>query len=278
MKRTVVLYHANCTDGFTAAWAAFKKLGKRAEYIPVFHQMPVPEGLKGKEIYLLDFTYPKDVTDRLIAANVRVTAIDHHAAMRDVTMSTQGGIFNNDHSGAALAWEFFNPGMPVPMLVRIVEDWDLHRLALPETLPVFDWLDLFEFDFKVFTKLARTLDTAAGLRRAVRQGSILQQYRETLVRSMVANDAYEVQFGEYRVLAVTTRIYHHEVGTALAENRPFGVTWRVGRDGVYVSLRSEGPVDVAVLAGQYGGSGHARAAGFTVPTVEDLPFKPITHA
>ena len=29
---TMVLYHDNCPDGFTAAWAVWKALGDRAEY------------------------------------------------------------------------------------------------------------------------------------------------------------------------------------------------------------------------------------------------------
>ncbi|HUO75354.1 MAG TPA: hypothetical protein VMU12_00320 [Candidatus Paceibacterota bacterium] len=276
MKKTVVLYHADCTDGFTAAWAAHKKLRRSADYIPVFHQMPPPEGLIDKEIYTLDFTYPRKVTERLIADNVRVTSIDHHAIMRDVIVLTRDGVFDNDHSGASLAWTFFNPGQPVPLLVRIVEDWDLNRLILPETLPVFDWLMLSNFEFKAFDKVSRTLESKSGLRRAIRQGSLLRTYRERQVRTIIERDAYEVDFDGYKVLAVTTEIYHHEVGTMLAEGRPFGLTWRAGRDGIHVSMRSKGIVDVAALAAKYGGSGHANAAGFTVPALADLPFK-TTH-
>jgi len=34
-KEIVVLYHANCLDGFGAAYAAWKKFGDTADYIPV---------------------------------------------------------------------------------------------------------------------------------------------------------------------------------------------------------------------------------------------------
>ena len=34
-KNIVVLYHADCLDGFGAAYAAWEKFGDTAEYIPV---------------------------------------------------------------------------------------------------------------------------------------------------------------------------------------------------------------------------------------------------
>ena len=36
----VVIYHADCTDGFGAAYSAWKQLGNRAEYYPCKHGTP----------------------------------------------------------------------------------------------------------------------------------------------------------------------------------------------------------------------------------------------
>lgn len=35
MSRILVLHHANCADGFTAAWCAWRYFGDDAEYVPV---------------------------------------------------------------------------------------------------------------------------------------------------------------------------------------------------------------------------------------------------
>jgi len=275
-KDIVVLYHAECTDGFAAAWAAHRKLGSRAEYIAVEHQVPPPEGLVGKTVYMLDFTYAADVVAELVRKNVQVTAIDHHVTVEAVTKSTHDFRYDVAKSGAHLSWEYFHPDEPVPYLVRIVEDMDLYRFAIEDTLTIFDWLDLFDFDFKQYTKIARQLDSPSGLRRALRQGALVRRYREKAVERLIHNAAYEVQFAEYRVKALTTEIYHHEVANALAVGRPFGVAWRVRRQGVYVSLRSAaGGVDVGELAKRYGGGGHSFSAGFLVPTIADLPFHPV---
>lgn len=276
VKHIVVLYHAECTDGFVAAWAAYKKFGLKAQYIPVEHQVPPPEDLVGREIYMVDFTYPREVTERLMAVNSRVTAIDHHVSVAEVTRITTDGVYDNDQSGAMLSWKYFNPGITPPFLVRIVQDYDLYRLVIPETELLIDWLDLFDFDFKAYDRVARMLERPAGLKRALKQGTLVKQYREKVVERLVANAAYEVQFENYRVLAVTTELFHAETATVLAKGRPFGIAWRVRRKGTYCSLRSDpDQVNVAELAVRYGGGGHAHAAGFVVPTPADLPFRPV---
>ena len=36
-KENIIIYHSDCYDGFSAAWAAWKKFGSKAEYLPVKH-------------------------------------------------------------------------------------------------------------------------------------------------------------------------------------------------------------------------------------------------
>ncbi len=41
-KDIVVIYHKHCPDGFGAAYAAWKKFGDAAEYLPASYGDPVP--------------------------------------------------------------------------------------------------------------------------------------------------------------------------------------------------------------------------------------------
>ena len=61
----VVIYHADCTDGFGAAYAAWKQLGNRAEYYACKHGTSPPE-VKGKNVVILDFSYGKAITKKMI--------------------------------------------------------------------------------------------------------------------------------------------------------------------------------------------------------------------
>ena len=47
-KNIVVLYHNDCTDGFSAAWAAWRKLGSKADYIGIDPGSKPIEGLNKK--------------------------------------------------------------------------------------------------------------------------------------------------------------------------------------------------------------------------------------
>ena len=75
LKDIVVIYHDQCRDGFGAAYAAWKKFGDKASYIPRKTQEAVPEGLESKEIYIVDYSYKKPILEELRAKNIRVINI-----------------------------------------------------------------------------------------------------------------------------------------------------------------------------------------------------------
>ena len=83
MKGIVVFYHSGCQDGFGAAWAAWKKFGNRATYIPLRHADGVPKELKKKEVYLLDITFFGDTLKKVVKDNTSVTILDHHATAKN---------------------------------------------------------------------------------------------------------------------------------------------------------------------------------------------------
>ena len=81
MSNTIVLYHKNCQDGRGAAWAAHQLFGQHAEYIPVQYGEPIPE-YKGYNIFIVDFSYPKDDLIALGKDNF-VQVIDHHKTAQE---------------------------------------------------------------------------------------------------------------------------------------------------------------------------------------------------
>lgn len=52
--KPLVLYHANCWDGFCAAWIARKALGE-CNFVPVQYGQDPPE-VGNREVYILDFS------------------------------------------------------------------------------------------------------------------------------------------------------------------------------------------------------------------------------
>ena len=78
--RPLILYHDHCTDGYGAAFAAWCKFGDAADYVPVKYGDPAPD-VTGREVYVLDFSYPKDVTQQMIDTAKRFVWLDHHASV-----------------------------------------------------------------------------------------------------------------------------------------------------------------------------------------------------
>jgi hypothetical protein len=58
----LILYHADCDDGFGAAYAAWLSLGDGAEYRPVYYGDAIPpELLVDRKVFILDFSFSPDV-------------------------------------------------------------------------------------------------------------------------------------------------------------------------------------------------------------------------
>ena len=57
----LVIYHKNCTDGFGSAYAAWRLLGNRAEYIACAHGETPPD-VRGKKVAICDFSFKNAVT------------------------------------------------------------------------------------------------------------------------------------------------------------------------------------------------------------------------
>ena len=82
MSEPLVIYHANCADGFGAAFAAWLKLGDDAEYVPMQYGFTEVPDYVEREVYMLDFSWPKDKMEDLFREAKRVVWLDHHASSR----------------------------------------------------------------------------------------------------------------------------------------------------------------------------------------------------
>ncbi len=143
--KPLVIYHANCADGFGAAFAAWRKLGDGAEYLPMsYGQEIVPTQIAdNREVYILDFSFPRHVMEGLFAHAKRVVWLDHHKTAFEMWCGSWAPKMkfsrtdnhyielDDERSGALIAWEHFHPGTEVPMLIQHIDDRDRWVFALP---------------------------------------------------------------------------------------------------------------------------------------------------
>ena len=274
-KKIVVLYHGNCTDGFTGAWAAWKKFGNKAQYIGVKHSAPPPAGITDKDaVYMIDYTYPWKYLSKIIKDNKRVTSVDHHISAKENTEKTFQYSYALNNSGAVLAWKYFHPEKKVPVISRHVEDIDIWKFKLPRTREIFAYMDLFDYDFKTWDKLAKKLENPKTRKQVIKDGTIALLHEDRLVDRLVANNAELVKFEGIKAYAINSPNFPSQLGHRLVlKLPPIGIVWHEKADKINVSLRSDGNTDVAKLAGKYGGGGHKAASAFTVPKGSKLPWK-----
>lgn len=272
MTRTRVLYHGNCCDGFAAAFAAWLKFGDEAQYVPCFYDGTEVD-VAGCDVFVLDFSFEPAVLDRMAAVATSLVQLDHHAKaqakLQGYRLPCCGKVhFDIDKSGAVLAWEHFHPDTPVPQLMRFVQTRDLWRWDTPgmeDARHFLTWLDFKPRDFQQWKAILEL--SADGYRQAITEGAAMAAKFESMCRDVVAQASPVTVAGVPGLMVNANPVFKDEVGSELARQcGTFGLIWNMEPGGrIKCSLRSNKPFDVAVLAAEFGGSGHDQAAGFYLP-------------
>ncbi|MCW5621239.1 MAG: hypothetical protein KIS79_09060 [Burkholderiales bacterium] len=264
MATPLIIYHAECVDGFTAAWAAWRALGAGAQYLPAHHGT-APPVVDNRDVVMLDFAYPRATSLELAAQARTFLVLDHHKTALEELGSLPFARLDMQQSGAGLAWRHFHPGTEVPRLVRTVEDGDLWRHALPDTRAVYLRLTYEPRTFGNWDRIAQLTSSAAGFESFAAEGRVLQEERDFQVERLLLRRHEVVLEGETGLAAEAPAAFRSEVGHRLAElSGTFGLVWYARAGSYRISLRSIGDYDVERLARRFGGGGHRNAAGFTL--------------
>jgi oligoribonuclease NrnB/cAMP/cGMP phosphodiesterase (DHH superfamily) len=266
----VCLYHKNCADGFGAAYAVWCVYQDKADYIPVQYGDEPPD-VTGKEVYIVDFSFKRDILLTMADIAKSVTIIDHHkTAQEDLegifNSPKIDGIFDMTKSGAVLTFNYLYPRFnEPPLLLQYVQDRDLWRWELPYSREFSAALQSYPFDFKLwdcFNSDSKILDLQA-------EGIAILRYQRHQIEIAKSQHWFETIAG-FRVPVVNLRgILVSDVVGELSEGFPFAAAVFYTATHKVFSLRSkEGGEDVSAVAAKFGGGGHKHAAGFSVPLIQ----------
>jgi oligoribonuclease NrnB/cAMP/cGMP phosphodiesterase (DHH superfamily) len=271
--KPLVIYHANCWDGFCAAWVARKALGDIETHAANYGTEP-PD-VAERIVYMLDFSYPRETMERLVTVARRTVVLDHHkTAMEalDGLHQPETGIdvwFDMNKSGGRLAWEWFTlngydmptPNSPrAPWLVNYTEDRDLWRHALPDSENINAALRSYPLDFELWDEFNETVGQREMFKR---EGAAIRRAEKAIVDTHVRN-ARNTEMDGHVIKFVNATVLFSEIAGELSKGQPFGACYFDRQDGKRQwSLRSdENGVDVSAIAKAHGGGGHVHAAGF----------------
>jgi oligoribonuclease NrnB/cAMP/cGMP phosphodiesterase (DHH superfamily) len=310
------IYHANCPDGFTAAWVfdKFKKKGlsiidQPVEYYPATYGQDPPD-CKGKEVWLVDFTYPREtLIEKVIKPSMKTIIYDHHlSAMRDLMGGLPGGtdsikeevrrrglqrndeiIFDMHRSGCGILYDELareygkRAGQHIPSptgdrsfwLVDYIEDRDLWKLKRPHSKEIAAFCASSPMTFEEWDKIE-----AMGVSRVAEAGKLVLRYIDTYGDKAIEHATYE-QIGEHKIPCINVSYMNcsDHVGKLTEKNpdAPYALGYFRRGDGKWqFSLRSRGDFDVSEIAKMYGGGGHKNAAGFQLSVLPwSMPVDPL---
>ncbi len=258
----LVLYHANCNDGFGAAYSAWKLLGNRAEYIACSHGTPPPD-VKGKKVVCLDFSFDNPTTKNLIKEADHFWVIDHHKSAMVELHDIGNTFFDMTKSGAMLAWEYFHPGKESPKFIQYIQDRDLWKWELAYSKEFSAAFDMIPWNFEEYEKF----EDDSVFDDAVKRGSYILAYSKTVIKK-VCDKASKKKFEGKEVLVVNSSHWMSEIGAKLSPDCDFAMIWYYDHDHKQYrcSLRAfHEHIDVSEIAKRFGGGGHKKASGFMLP-------------
>lgn len=293
----IVIYHDNCMDGFTAAWACWKRWPDARYVATNYGRTLEQEGIRldsdlaDARILIVDFSYPPADLEKLVTVHRAdsVVVLDHHKTALDQFIDTPQpitvvddlplsmiecaldapgrlpivAILDMERSGAGLAWDFAH-GHNRPRLVDLVEDRDLWRFSYgDEARHLHLALSSGEKTFN------RWEEVDLGLGSFIEIGASVAVYRDEIVAE-IAKRAWTTQIDGKRAVTVDCPYsLVSDVGHYLLTAYPdvdFAALRVASEDAITFSLRSEDArADVSAIARKFGGGGHRNAAGFRVP-------------
>jgi oligoribonuclease NrnB/cAMP/cGMP phosphodiesterase (DHH superfamily) len=297
--KPLVIFHKHCADGFGAAFAAWLKFGDDAEYLSMkynwvntvseFDAKVGPRSLP-RDIYILDFSFPKVVMEALFESKHRVVWLDHHKTAFESWHPTETNlieesfgergqhtiILDNNRSGALIAWRFFHGILPPPDLIKHIDDYDRWQFKLEGTREVIKALySNSPWKFAQWREYIESKDNYSPLRDLYLAGTyLLNAHNQHVIANVNSSSRFcVITFPEHLELQPALGLAANciaqltsDVGHALADKSgTYGLVWYMAKgDLCKCSLRSNGDYDVSKIAAAFGGGGHKNAAGFEI--------------
>lgn len=261
---TLCIYHGKCADGFTAAWVVNKQYPD-IEFFAGTYGKPLPD-CTGHDVLFVDFSCKRDEMLEILDKANTVTILDHHKTALDELGSLLDenkihGVLDMDRSGAMIAWDWFNPNVDSPQLIKHVQDRDLWRFDLCGTREIQSTVFSYDYTFDNWDTL---MDTP--IERLISDGIVLERKHFKDMHELLEVTRRNMNIAGYNVeVANLPYTLASDAGNELAKTNVFGATYYDKPSGRSFSLRSIGDFDVSEIAKKYGGGGHKNASGFIVP-------------
>ena len=293
MTDHLIIYHQvkpgiDCPDGIASAWVLHQMFQDQADYLGWCYDFPQPPDVSNyNKIFVLDFSFPKNVLEHWADQGKTVSIIDHHkTALQDLSGLSERikKRFDLNECAATLTWRTFFNTSEMPAFLKYVKDRDLWNFQLAETEVIHEALsalrdrlhDLGAARLKmIFTwyDYLATLSEEELLAYLKPIGEPLVAPRRARIEAIAARHQF-IDFQDnpqwhvpvvYLAQDGSEERFTSDVCMKLYQKFPDAPFCACLTSNQSWSLRSDkfgNNTDVSEIAAQFGGGGHHNASGF----------------
>lgn len=204
-----------------------------------------------------------------------VISIDHHISVfEEMTEFAKTNthftyVFDNNKSGASLAWSYFFPDEDTPQWILFVEDYDIWTEKFSQSPIFFNWTSLHINKPADFNEL---FDSPSVLEAYLKKGLSIQEFNDFYLQNFVAKaKPLFLIYKDHYVPAYNSTHLANELAHTLAD-KSLGVAaiYTIRGEKIKLSIRSlsDSKVSALEVAESFGGGGHRKSAGCVIKTVD----------
>ncbi|MCB1213901.1 MAG: hypothetical protein KDK66_00360 [Deltaproteobacteria bacterium] len=272
-EKIICFFHANCTDGAAAA-AVIKYKYPQAKCYPMNHGDPIRARVKGKRVFIVDFSFKEDILKNFKQEATSVHWYDHHITALPTRDLLGWGVLDLKESGASLTWKQEFPNKAMPKVLEYVKDKDLYEWKLPHSREINMYLrgveDITNPLSTCWKELLNLKENDPKWQSMIEEGRLALEFQKKTLKKGLKN-AFAIDFHGHRTLAVNWSLEASDMGEYIYKDLGYDVALMFFFTGSIFnfSLRST-KVDVSKIALEYGGGGHPGAAGFRKDNIDFL--------
>ncbi len=294
----ICIYHNKDLDGYCSG-AIVKLKYPDCKMIGYDYGQPLEIEATGEEIIMVDVSVPMTTMMKLAQmANYKFTWIDHHiSAINDynkfLSEFLKGdieqippftAILENGISACEGAWKYLFPDKQMPTAVKLLGEYDTWR---NQDKHRWDNAILpFQFGMRQFCNSAETFPTDlfedydnvtdSPVYSIIGKGKTILDYQATQNERACASSAFEFTFGDMKAICLNGGGFNSDVFKSVYDESKhvLMMPFVFSKDHWTISLyTTKEDIDCSVLAKQFGGGGHRKAAGFQVKDIREIiPF------
>jgi oligoribonuclease NrnB/cAMP/cGMP phosphodiesterase (DHH superfamily) len=283
----VIIYHSKDLDGYCSG-AICKRKYPDAKLIGYDYGQLFPwDGIPaGEPVIMVDVSLDMMDMEKLACLSTKLTWIDHHAsAINAYNEYKEHQLWSNEYITAVLqigiaaceiAWEYLFPDEQMPEAVSMLGIYDTWRQG-----GKWNWetsILPFQYGMRLTTHNAEEFDDYLLEHQKPKDIDEIKSIGRTVLEyqrqqdKLAMHGAFECDFQGYKAIMCNVR----GVGSLAFDSvlKPehqlmvgFGYT---GRQWSFSLRTTKEDVDVSLIAKQFGGGGHRKAAGFAVDNLSDV--------